>query len=124
MMLDQTDFPYSFNPDTCQTCGGKCCRVGGYVWITVEELEIIADYLDMDPTTFSNEYVRGIYGKLSLKERDNPGDQSCVLFDSEKERCLIYPVRPVQCRTYPFWDQYKKWPQQVVKDCPGVQLIE
>ena len=123
-MQEQPEFPFQFNPDACPTCGGKCCRVGGYVWLTVEELEAIADYLDMDPNTFSEEYVRGIYGKLSLKERNSPGDQSCVLFDTEKERCTIYPVRPKQCRTYPFWDQYKKWPQKVIEDCPGVKMTE
>jgi Fe-S-cluster containining protein len=124
MMQNQTDFPYSFNPDACRTCGGKCCRVGGYVWLSVKELENIADYLDMEPKDFSEKYVREIYGKLSLKERNIPGDQSCVLFDIEKERCTIYPVRPEQCKTYPYWDHYKKWPHQVLEDCPGVKLNE
>ena len=28
---------------------------------------------------------------------------SCVFLDPETNFCQIYPVRPIQCSTYPFW---------------------
>ena len=26
-------------------------------------------------------------------------------WDNKEDRCHIYPVRPMQCRTYPYWDE-------------------
>ena len=58
-MDNQNNFPYHFDSNTCKTCGGKCCRgFGGYVWISMEELEKMADTRKMDVALFSKQYVR------------------------------------------------------------------
>ncbi|MFC1643505.1 YkgJ family cysteine cluster protein, partial [Chlamydiota bacterium] len=47
---------------------------------------------------------------LSLKEKD---DGTCIFLDVNN--CLIYPVRPVQCTTFP-----AKWRvSEVEKFCKG-----
>ena len=39
--------------------------------------------------------------RKSLVEFPN-GD--CVFFHGESRTCQVYPVRPRQCRTWPFWN--------------------
>ena len=45
----------------------------------------------------------------------------CPFLGSENE-CTIYPVRPQQCRNWPFWDSNLETPeawQEVQVECPG-----
>ena len=118
------DYPFQFNQEACNTCNGKCCRVGGYVWITQEELEEIAEFRKMDLDRFYTEYVRLVQGKLSLQERLINGEYICCLFDPIDNKCTIYQYRPQQCKTYPFWEQYKWNPTRIQEACPGVILKE
>ncbi|MFG0333730.1 MAG: YkgJ family cysteine cluster protein, partial [Maioricimonas sp. JB049] len=58
--------------------------------------------------------------RTSLREFAN-GD--CTFFDGRTRSCTIYPARPVQCRTWPFWKSNLSSPedwQQVGQSCPGV----
>jgi Fe-S-cluster containining protein len=52
--------------------------------------------------------------------RDNRKDD-CIFFDPAAG-CTIYPVRPRQCRTWPFWQSNvaspKAW-EQTRSVCPG-----
>lgn len=119
------DFPYTFDGRACSACCGACCRgSGGYVWITVEEMERIAAFREMDLETFAHVYIRAVSGKLSLQERKLDGEHLCCMFDPYESRCTIYPVRPEQCHTYPFWEIYRNYPQRVRKACPGVSLLD
>jgi len=42
----------------------------------------------------------GLATTLSLKEKHN---HDCIFLESTG--CRVYPARPAQCRTYPFWEQ-------------------
>jgi hypothetical protein len=56
---------------------------------------------------------------VSLKEFAN-GD--CTFFDGKSRGCTIYPVRPRQCRTWPFWNSNLESPEswaEVRQVCPG-----
>lgn len=120
---DAKDYPYTFDQSVCRTCRGTCCRgSGGYVWVTMEDIEKIAAYQKIDLETFSNNYVRAVQGELSLQERQRNGENFCCFFDEVDEKCMIYPVRPGQCRSYPFWDIYHNHPRRVETACPGVRL--
>jgi Fe-S-cluster containining protein len=122
-MNNHNNFPFQFNSNACTTCSGNCCRgFGGYVWIDIEELEKIAGTRKMDVDLFSRQYVRQVQGKISLQERVINGEHFCCFFDNINCRCTIYQSRPEQCRTFPFWDQYKKDPQDLFVECPGVSL--
>jgi uncharacterized protein len=64
-------------------------------------------------------FTRPARGRVSLTEYAN-GD--CVYFDPKKRGCTIYPVRPKQCRTWPFWNSILSseadW-KGIQKGCPG-----
>ncbi|MBF0204922.1 MAG: YkgJ family cysteine cluster protein [Desulfamplus sp.] len=118
---NQTNFPYNFNSSACKSCRGKCCRgLGGYVWLSMEELERIAETKNMDVAKFANKYARQVEGKLSLQERVINGEHFCCFFDMINSHCEIYEIRPKQCKAFPFWNQFKKDPKKLFLECPGV----
>ena len=121
-MTDNRDtFPYHFDSNACEACGGKCCRgLGGYVWIKIPELEEMAALMGMDIELFSRKYVRKIKRRLALIEYRINGEYFCCFFDRINCQCTIYDNRPEQCRTFPFWSQFKKNYQQLLDECPGV----
>lgn len=100
-------------------CGRCCTGEPGYVWVTQEELEALAAAGQIDVALFEQSFVRTIGDRKSLTEHVN-GD--CVFFCREEGLCLIYPLRPRQCRTYPFWESNLASPeawQRVAQRCPG-----
>jgi len=122
-MENQNNFSYHFDCTACTTCGGKCCRgFGGYVWISVDELEQMAETRNINAALFSKQYVRRVQGRLSLQERIINGEHFCCFFDRIDCRCTGYPSRPEQCRTFPSWSQFKKEPRELLVECPGVTL--
>ncbi|MCA8997464.1 MAG: YkgJ family cysteine cluster protein [Planctomycetaceae bacterium] len=104
---------------SCTQCGNCCTGSPGFVWVTDEEIAAIAEYLDKPIGEIRLLNTRPARGKVSLTEYAN-GD--CVYFDPETRGCRIYPVRPVQCRTWPFWkgnvDTPAAW-SGTQRECPG-----
>lgn len=104
---------------TCTQCGNCCTGAPGVVWVNDEELQQIADYLGKSVGEVRLMYTRPFGKQLSLTEYAN-GD--CVFFDGATRRCTIYPVRPRQCRTWPFWRSNLETPadwKQTQQECPG-----
>ena len=109
----------------CTGCG-RCCAgpEEGYVWLTSDELAAIAEYLELSPKHMRSKYVRKVDRRMSLVER--PDNRDCVfLTDGPDGRrvCRIYPVRPRQCRTWPFWPSNLVGPDDWAMTglrCPGV----
>lgn len=103
---------------TCTRCGNCCTGAPGYVWVEPEEVEAIAEFRGEPLSMFEGLYTRLAMGERSLREKAN-GD--CVFYDRQ-EGCTIYPVRPQQCRTWPFWESNVKnreaW-ERTCKVCPG-----
>ncbi len=103
----------------CTRCGHCCCRFPGYVWVTAEEVEKIAAHLGMTVETFGKKYLRRVGMRLSLREDVR---KRCVLL-GEDNLCTVYPVRPSQCRSFPFWTSAlrseKTW-NELKRFCPGV----
>lgn len=88
----------------------------------------MADHLGVDEQTFFQRYTKQILGRRSLAEvKIKSGQYDCVFLqrdDAGKAMCGIYPVRPTQCRTWPFWDSNLKSPRdwrQAAQTCPGMQ---
>lgn len=101
----------------CNGCGVCCGGEPGVIWVNEEEIIKISDYLKMPVDQFAKKFLRKIVKRYSLIELHN-GD--CVMFDNG---CKIYPVRPYQCKSFPFWLQnletQEKW--EALKDeCPGI----
>ena len=55
---------------------------------------------------FSARFVRQVGHRYSLVER--PGGD-CIFWD-KKAGCTVYPARPVQCQTWPFWPENVETP--------------
>ena len=103
-------------PECSHCCSGA--RGEGYVWINADEMTAIAAYLDMPFEKFTRKYIRQIEWSYSLIEKPN---HDCVFL--KDGGCSIYPVRPTQCRTYPFWPDIVKAPESwaiEAEQCPGI----
>lgn len=102
----------------CTGCGGCCTGEPGYVWVSKAEREAIANHLGLTLHALGRRHARKVGNRYTLKERRN-GD--CVFFKAN--RCSVYKVRPVQCRTFPFWlgnlRNERNWRETCVH-CPGI----
>jgi hypothetical protein len=104
----------------CQRCSDCCRGEPGYVWVDETEIRQMAAELGLLPEEFIQSYVRRAHRRLSLKEL--PGGD-CILWGGLDRGCLVYGVRPVQCKTFPFWAEYLRTPEdwrRVAERCPGV----
>jgi Fe-S-cluster containining protein len=106
---------------SCTGCG-RCCATAGdyYVFLSRAEAERIRIHLGLSAGWFRRRYLdRLADGDLVLA--GTAGD-ACI-FLGEDRRCRIYPVRPVQCRTYPFWPELvttgRAWRREQ-RRCEGV----
>ncbi|MDG1874409.1 MAG: YkgJ family cysteine cluster protein [Mariniblastus sp.] len=103
----------------CSGCGDCCTGAPGYVWVNQEEMNMMAEEVDLSLEEFQDQYTRKIGIRRSLKEFGN-GD--CVFFDHETRKCEVYAARPRQCKTWPFWDSNLRTPkdwEQTCEECPG-----
>lgn len=103
----------------CTGCGQCCTGAPGYVWVNENEIQQIAQFLNLTPEEFSQKYLRHVNGRLSLIEL--PKTYDCIFLKDKK--CQIYAVRPTQCRTFPWWPQNlkseKEW-QEAASFCEGI----
>jgi Fe-S-cluster containining protein len=122
------------------TCSGNCCTGGpGFVWMSEEEITRLAEHLDITREETLKKYCRKMGRRISLKERRTPqGKYDCVFLTeidepiegrdpklppNRKRVCGIYPVRPLQCRTWPFWEVNLETPaawKRAARGCPGM----
>ena len=86
----------------CTGCGDCCTGEPGAVWVNDDEIAALAKLLGIEVDDFERRYVRRLGARRSLFERF---DGDCVFFDPEHRRCQVYPARPIQCRTWPFWPE-------------------
>jgi uncharacterized protein len=102
----------------CTRCGHCCTGEPGVVWVNGAEIEAIAEYRGEKAEEVEGLYTRLVGRRRSLRERSN-GD--CVFWDRESG-CTVYPARPQQCRTWPFWhsnvETAESW-EETQKRCPG-----
>ncbi len=108
----------------CRGCGNCCAGPGeGYIWVTKPEVQKIADLLEMSVDDFRGRYLRRVGLRTTIIE--HPSTNDCIFLRNEKGRriCVIYPVRPTQCRTWPFWpcnlDKPSSW-NEAGRNCPGM----
>ena len=104
----------------CQQCGGCCQGEPGYVFLSENDIKKISAYLNCSRKEFLKKYAKSVDFPMrtpySLIEHD---DGRCIFYENG---CQIYPVRPVQCSTFPFWPIFMKNIDDfhnLVKDCPG-----
>jgi Fe-S-cluster containining protein len=128
---------------TCTQCGNCCTGGPGVVWMSQEEIVRLADHFQITPEQAVERYCRKIDGKFSLTESRNArGEYDCVFLHEEQTQrsekdaqghdqrvvhtrrtCTAYAVRPLQCRTWPFWAENlaaeEIWTRSS-RRCPGM----
>ena len=123
-IISKEGFPYKFNANACKSCEGNCCiGESGYIWVSLKEIEDIAEFLKMDKNFFIDNFLIKVGYKFSIKEKPHKNGFACIFFNNG---CEIYPVRPKQCRTFPFWDYFKDKSKinSLKKECPGIIINE
>jgi len=106
----------------CTQCGNCCSGAPGFVWATKEEIRRISEFLGRDDGWLESKHLRRVGFRYSLTETR---DGDCIFLKREGNQtmCSIYPVRPLQCRTWPFWRQNLRSPDTwnaAHETCPGV----
>lgn len=105
---------------SCTGCGACCTGAPGYVWLKQGEGQRIAGFLGIGYEEFIETYTIYEYSRYSLKELSG-GD--CVFFNADARQCTVYPVRPMQCRLWPFWKHIllnrENW-DKTAESCPGM----
>ncbi|MGL4539356.1 MAG: YkgJ family cysteine cluster protein [Candidatus Rhabdochlamydia sp.] len=103
----------------CTECGKCCTGSPGYVWISDEEVEKIAQFLQISFEECIKKYTRKVAGRLSLLEDYHNYD--CIFL--KDKRCQIYSTRPKQCRNFPWWLETlktkKNWEEEAIR-CEGI----
>jgi Fe-S-cluster containining protein len=97
----------------CTRCGRCCGGPAGFVWVNAAEIEAIAEFRNEPVNQMQAIYSREVGRRRSLREQPN-GD--CIFYD-KAVGCTIYPVRPRQCRTWPFWESNTVTPEAWEKTC-------
>lgn len=111
---------YFFDPGLrfeCQRCGACCCGEPGTIYVAPDELAPLAAHLDTTPERLIRAALYPFRDSYSIGEH---ADGRCLFYE---HGCQIYPVRPRQCRSYPFWREHlrswRRW-QVLARHCPGI----
>lgn len=83
----------------CQRCGVCCNGDPGVVYVDDREITEIAGFVDIPREVFVERCLYLLKTSCAIKETN---DGRCIFYENG---CAIYPVRPLQCRTFPFWFQ-------------------
>ena len=104
---------------TCTQCGACCSGEPGHVWVEQSEIDAMANVMGLEVDVFEHRFVRQVGADRSLVEYP---DGDCILLDPKTRHCTVYEARPIQCRTWPFWDSNLKrkrdW-KETCEVCPG-----
>lgn len=134
MLMRKDGFPFSFQTTACNHCPAKCCTgASGNIIVNDQEIGNISRELQLDEQIFRTEFLRTTEeGHLSLREyKLGHNNYACALLEPNGKKCSIYNVRPMQCRTFPFWNEYsgsddlaELYRKELDEECLGVELDE
>jgi uncharacterized protein len=104
----------------CTRCGNCCRNHGDYTFVSLGPVELreIPDFLGVSREKFLADHCDKEPGYHPTLRMDRP---ACPFLTAE-QTCSIYPVRPMQCRTWPFWTENlvrETWEGPVKDCCPG-----
>ncbi|MDH5464376.1 MAG: YkgJ family cysteine cluster protein [Thiovulaceae bacterium] len=121
--MEAEGFDFSFEPSACDECEGRCCTgESGYIFATKKEFEGMATLLELPMDQFIERYLIKTKNRFSIKEVRYNSSYDCIFFDRNINGCGVYEARPMQCRTFPFWDYFKNNLQELKDECPGITL--
>jgi Fe-S-cluster containining protein len=100
------------NEFKCSGCG-ECCRWGGSVLLTEEDIRKMAAHLALSEPDFIELHTRLAPNRQQLALLDQK-DGSCAFLKGDQ--CAIYEARPEQCRSFPY-----AW--SVPEGCPELDKL-
>ncbi len=103
----------------CKAGCTDCCKIPGLVFVHKDEIPGMAGFFGVTAEEFEKTRLAPYFGDIF--RFSFPQEEPCIYLTDEG--CSIYPVRPIQCRTFPFWPDNMKKPEnweQVMNLCPGV----
>lgn len=91
----------------CARCG-NCCKWPGYVRLNNNEIAQIAEFLNFDELEFIEKHTELTEDRqnLTLIEKENG---ECIFYQEMPPSCEINPVKPLQCRNFPFIWNFQGW---------------
>ncbi len=102
----------------CQPGCTNCCEKQGFVYLTRDDLDRIAQYVGLTVREFERRYVYRTKHLLRLRV---PRERQCHFLGDGG--CSIHAVKPVQCRLFPFWPELveskREW-KKTAAWCPGI----
>jgi uncharacterized protein len=107
---------------SCTQCSHCCRHEPGYVYLSQKDLTKLCHWFNLDSKVFIKNFCRFVpfydgSEVLCLREKIN---YDCIFWDNG---CTVYDARPVQCRTYPFWNSIiqdrESWNREA-EHCPGI----
>jgi len=102
---------------SCKQCGACCTGSPGIVRVDKVNITQISEFLNISEDELFSQYLKETEYGVVIKELDNG---KCIFYESG---CKIYPVRPGQCRTFPFWfknlRKEESW-RKTAENCPGI----
>ncbi len=113
---------------SCTRCSACCRHTPGYVFLSQKDLDDLAAFLKTSRVDLKSAYCRqvsfGQVRRLSLIEKKN---LDCIFWEAENGShgggCSVYPARPLQCRSFPFWassmTSREEW-DRCGRTCPGI----
>lgn len=116
-ILNQNYFSFE-----CTKCG-KCCFGPGKVYFAKKDLKLIQNYFkiqDQDWENFKKKFIDLEENQLYIHQ---PKDK--CFFLNKNNQCSIYPIRPLQCKSFPFWPSNFSCIQNLqnlIRECPGSSL--
>jgi Fe-S-cluster containining protein len=103
----------------CTGCGKCCSGSPGYVYLSLSDVERLANHFQISEKEFLQKYTRFIDGTYALLDR--MGTEDCLFLKDNK--CSVYEARPSQCKTFPWWisnlREPKDWKEAGLK-CEGI----
>ena len=102
----------------CQPGCTACCQRKGFVYLTEDDIARAAEFLGMTAAAFEKRFI---YRTKNLRRLRIPRGGLCRFLRADG--CSIHPVKPTQCRIFPFWPELtesrRAW-RRTAAWCPGI----
>ena len=103
----------------CQRCT-NCCRWPGDVVLEEDEVQKIADFLEMPLYDFVRDLTRLRGNRQGLSLIDREGSDTCIMLEGNS--CKLQAVKPHQCSGFPNQWNFKNWQEKC--EAKPVPLME